>query len=76
MAVNTWADIVGKHLMRPYSACVFEYIYLPPVLERNLPELLGNIPLVMCTEIWGRYGRAAAHFGRDVAGYLDRKSVV
>jgi hypothetical protein len=72
MAVNIWADIVGNHLMRPYTACVFECIYLPPVLEHNLPELLGNIPLVVCRDIWGRYGRVPAHFGRDAPEYLNR----
>jgi hypothetical protein len=41
-------------------------------LEHNLPELLGNISLVVCREIWGRYGGAPAHFGRDSPEYLNK----
>ena len=72
MVVNIWADIVGNHLMRPNSACVFECIYLPPILEHSLPELLGNMPLAVCREIWCRYGRAPVHFGRGAPEYLNR----
>ena len=71
MAANIWADFVGNSLIWPYSACVFECIYLPPGLEHNVPELLGNIPLVVCRETWGRYGKAPAHFGRDTPEYLN-----
>jgi hypothetical protein len=72
MAVNIWADIFGNCLIWPQSACVFECIYLPPVLEHNIPELLGIIPLVVCREIWDRYGRAPTHFGTDAPEYVNR----
>jgi hypothetical protein len=69
-------EYLGRYCWKPcygtvICLCVWMHLFTT-YLEHNLLELLGNIPLVVCREIWGRYDGAPTHFGRDSPEYLNK----
>ncbi|PNF14165.1 hypothetical protein B7P43_G13485 [Cryptotermes secundus] len=71
-SVDVWACIIGDHLIGPFL--------LPPrlngpfckvVLERIIPTLLEDVPLIVRRQMWVQHDGAPAHFSIVSQDYLD-----